>query len=96
MFAYSAAKAAVNAAVKSLAKEICTRQQRINSVMPGWVETGMTHSFTEVSDMAEILSHELLGTGKPVDVSGMVLFLLSDRAKWITGTTVSVDGGYLA
>ncbi|WP_196599568.1 SDR family oxidoreductase [Pectinatus frisingensis] len=96
MFAYSAAKAAANAALKSIAKEINNRNQRINSIMPGWVDTGMTQSLATVSKIDEIISHELLGIGKPTDVSGMILFLLSDRAKWITGTTIPVDGGYLA
>ena len=41
-------------------------------------------------------SRELLGFGEPSDVTGMVLFLLSDRARWITGTNIAVDGGFLA
>lgn len=96
MFAYTGAKAAINAALKSVAKEIAKRHQRINAVMPGWVETGMTDNLGVISNTPEIVSHELLGTGSSSDVSGMVLFLLSDMAKWITGTSVAVDGGFLA
>ena len=41
-------------------------------------------------------ARHLLGVGEPEDISGVVLFLLSDRSQWITGTDVVVDGGYLA
>ncbi|SFT54082.1 NAD(P)-dependent dehydrogenase, short-chain alcohol dehydrogenase family [Selenomonas sp. GACV-9] len=95
-FAYSGAKMAVNSAVKSIAKEIARRSQRVNSILPGWVQTNMTEEAADITDMAPILQRELLGVGKPEDVTGQVLFLLSDRASWITGTNVVVDGGYLA
>ena len=64
--------------------------------MPGWVETGMTDKLGLISNTSEILANEILGIGFPEDVSGMVLFLLSDRARWITGTSIAVDGGFLA
>jgi NAD(P)-dependent dehydrogenase (short-subunit alcohol dehydrogenase family) len=96
-FAYAAAKAAVNSAVRSIAKEIASKQQRINSILPGWVSTPMT-AFLEakVGESDSFVTDELLGAGKPEDVSGAVLFLLSDKARWITGTNLVVDGGYLA
>ncbi len=95
-FAYSAAKASLNVAAQSIAKEIARRGQRINTVMPGWVETDMTNGTAEVTDVESVLNQELLGAGKPQDVTGMVLFLLSNRASWITGAQIPVDGGYLA
>lgn len=95
-FAYSSAKMAVNSAVKSIAKEVARRSQRVNSILPGWVQTDMTKEAEAFTDMAPIMERELLGVGKPEDVTGQVLFLLSDRAAWITGTNVVVDGGYLA
>ena len=96
--AYAAAKGAVQSAVRSVAKEICRDMHRINSVSPGWVETDMTKIYQR--EMGEIQSHEsldggILGTGKPEDVSGAVLFLLSDAARWITGTDIVIDGGSL-
>ena len=95
-FAYSAAKSAIRAAVRSLAKEIYLRKSRINTVSPGWVETEMTkHDVEEGTVLPKFFDWHLLGTGKPDDVSGMVLFLLSDRARWITGQDFVVDGGYL-
>lgn len=98
MFAYSAAKAAVQAAVRSIAKEICRSGKRINTVSPGWVDSEMTDR--ERNQLGEdalsaLQKRHLLGFGKPRDVSGFVLFLLSDRAHWITGSDFLVDGGYL-
>lgn len=95
-FAYSAAKIALQAAVRSFAKEIYSRKNRINTVSPGWVHTEMTkHEEEQASVLPKFIDWHLLGTGEPEDVSGMVLFLLSDRARWITGEDFVVDGGYL-
>lgn len=95
-FAYSAAKIALQAAVRSIAKEIYTRKNRINTISPGWVHTEMTkHEEEQSITPPKFLDRHLLGLGEPNDVSGMVLFLLSDRARWITGEDFVVDGGYL-
>lgn len=96
MFAYSGTKAVVNAAVSCIAKDLSKKKQRVNSVMPGWVKSEMTVFLGGVSDMDDMNSRELLGFGEPSDVTGMVMFLLSDRARWITGTNIAVDGGFLA
>lgn len=96
--AYSAAKAAVRTSVKSIAKEICRDKHRINSISPGWVNTEMTRQSVMKNGMKsyeEMLALHRLGMGKPEDVSGITLFLLSDAAHWITGTDIVVDGGYL-
>lgn len=97
-FAYAAAKAAVNAGVRAAAKELGARGHRVNAVMPGWVETDMTTApmTAALADQEAIASKEILGTGKPEDVTGMVLFLLSGAASWITGACLAVDGGYSA
>ncbi|AIF53720.1 3-oxoacyl-(acyl-carrier-protein) reductase [Pelosinus sp. UFO1] len=91
--AYSATKAAIHAGVRSVAKELADRGHRLNVVSPGWVNTDMTKD-TLTNDT--IVNEHLLGIGTPEDVSGMVLFLLSNRARWITGADFVVDGGYLA
>ena len=97
MFTYAAAKAAINGCVGSLAKEICHKGHRVNSIMPGWVEDSvMTSSLDGLIDQNFFKKNHLLGLAKPNDITGMVLFLLSDRAKWITGTSIAVDGGFLA
>lgn len=94
---YSAAKAAMNAALRAAAKEICRKGHRVNSVLPGWVQSPMTvQTMAEGTDTDSVKNREHLGFGKPEDVSGMVLFLLSDRARWMTGAAIPVDGGYLA
>lgn len=99
-FIYSASKAALLIAAKSLAKEISVRGQRINTVSPGWVQD------TEITDKAKenlpaevyknLISTYPLGLGEKRDVSAVCLYLLSDAAKWITGADFIVDGGYLS
>lgn len=95
-FAYSSAKIAMQAAVRTIAKEIYPHKNRINTISPGWVHTEMTRYEEEHGQVSKkFYDWHLLGIGEPSDVSGTVLFLLSDRARWITGTNVVVDGGYL-
>lgn len=97
MFAYAAAKAGINGMVGSLAKEIAAKGHRINSILPGWVDSSvMTDTIGGMIDQTDLKKRHLLGIAQPSDVTGMVLFLLSDRARWITGSSVVVDGGYLA
>ena len=88
---YSASKAAVSTAVKSLAKELCARKIRVNTIMPGPVATPMT----QVEGIENLLERIPFGIGNVSDISYPVLFLLSDGAKWITGTDFIVDGGYI-
>ena len=95
-FAYAASKSAVNNFVKTVAKEICAKRHRINSVMPGWISTPMTTAVDYLVDVENETSKFLLGEGTPADVSSTVMFLLSDGARWITGTNIAVDGGRLA
>lgn len=94
LFAYSAAKAAIQSAVKSFAKEIIRGKHRINSVAPALVKTEMMRNEMYTAN-EEIISRHLLGLGTARDVAGMILFLLSDRAAWITGQNFFVDGGYI-
>ena len=95
LFAYSAAKAAIQAAVQSFAKEIIKQGHRINSISPALVQTEMMNN--DFAAMAcEMIPKHLLGICEAEDISEMILFLLSDRAKKITGQNFSVDGGYLA
>lgn len=96
MFAYAAAKAAMDAALSSAAKDISRKHHRVNSILPGWVESPMTEKAGELAETDSFFDKHLLGRGHADDVSGMVLFLLSDRARWMTGANLPVDGGYLA
>lgn len=96
LFAYASAKAAVQVAVKTFAKELSKRKLRLNTISPGFVKTNMTNDLMDSHNLEEVIQNTILGVGEPNDVSGTVLFLLSDRANWITGTDIIVDGGYLA
>ena len=97
LFAYSAAKAAVQSAVQSFSKEIVKNRHRINSVAPAVIKTEMMdNEIYAVMNSEELISHHILGLGTAADVSGMILFLLSDRATWITGQNFFVDGGYIS
>ncbi|MBQ7543915.1 MAG: SDR family oxidoreductase [Synergistaceae bacterium] len=96
MFAYAAAKSAVNTAVKCAAKEIAAKKHRVNSILPGWTVTGMTGQFETSPEIEAVIAKHLFGAGRPEYISKMVLFLLSDASCWITGSNVVVDGGYLS
>lgn len=97
LFAYSSAKAAMNTATKTIAKEIAKDGKRINSVLPAWVVTEMTQNAARNVDIPEyLLAQHLMGLGEPSNVCNLVKFLLSDDSSWVTGTNIVVDGGYLA
>jgi len=87
---YSASKGALEAMVRCAAQELAVKKQRVNSVCFGWVETTMT------KDSENIVPESLLGKGMPADAAGILLFLLSERATWITGSNFIVDGGFLS
>ncbi len=97
MSAYSAAKAAVDGMVRALAVEMAERRIRVNSIVAGGIETAMHRDFTETASEELVRNYEalhLLGFGQPDDIAHAAMFLLSDAARWITGTTLIVDGGY--
>lgn len=92
---YSASKAGIIAMSKSLAQEVGSRSVTVNSIAPGFIETNMT---AELSDdrKEEILHSISLGRlGKPDDIAGAVCFLASDKASYITGQTIHINGGML-
>lgn len=93
---YAASKGAINSAVKSLAVEVSRLGIRVNAVLPGFVMTEMIESWQEVytKEYIENMNKSYpLGIGKVQDVVEPILFLLSDKAKWITGSELVVDGG---
>ncbi|MEO6912530.1 MAG: glucose 1-dehydrogenase [Candidatus Baltobacteraceae bacterium] len=91
--AYAAAKAGLLGLTKSLAKELGSRNIRVNAVAPGFIDTAMTENMPETAKDHYIKSTALGRLGKPEDVSGIVSFLCSEAAGYMTGQTVVVDGG---
>lgn len=97
--AYAASKGVLNALVKSLASEFSNRNMRFNAVIAGLVETQMSEGIrAQIGEDAwkNLVESHPLGIGQPSDVANATMFLLSKRSRWITGSEMIVDGGYLA
>lgn len=97
--AYCASKGALVAMTRALALELASEAIRVNAVAPGQVWTEMTQRQKESlppEQFAAIEAMHPLGLGQPEDVANGIAFLLSDAARWVTGTTIAIDGGYLA
>lgn len=93
---YNATKAAVDAITKSLAKELGSRNIRVNAINPGLVETEGTHAAGAIeSDLhKQIEAQTPLGRiGQPQDIAPAAVFLASSDSTWITGTTLYIAGG---
>jgi 3-oxoacyl-[acyl-carrier protein] reductase len=90
---YGASKAGLIGLTKSLAKEFAGRGVRVNAVAPGFIRTAMTDALKE--DIQEQMRSTIpLGRfGEPRDVANVVLFLVSDLARYVTGQVVNCDGG---
>jgi NAD(P)-dependent dehydrogenase (short-subunit alcohol dehydrogenase family) len=99
MVGYSAAKAAIDGLVRSLACELAPRRIRVNSLVAGAVQTEMHDRLTKTLSESAIADYErshLLGFGRTGDIANAATFLLSPASAWITGAAIPVDGGYLA
>lgn len=90
---YAASKAGTEGFSKSIAKEVASRQIRVNCVAPGFIVTDMTDKLSEDQKKAIIQNVPLESLGSTDDVAHAVAFLLSDKARYITGHTLSVNGG---
>jgi NAD(P)-dependent dehydrogenase (short-subunit alcohol dehydrogenase family) len=99
--AYSAAQAGRHALTKNLAIELAAHGIRVNTVALAFVETPAYERFMTPDQAREVLEsvngfHPLGRHGQPEDVVEAILFYASERARWITGTTMPIDGGVLA
>jgi 3-oxoacyl-[acyl-carrier protein] reductase len=90
---YAAAKAGVIGFTKSLAKEVAPYNVRVNAVAPGFIDTDMTAGFSEKFREKAMKMIPLDRFGTPDEVAQAVVFLLSDRSRYITGEVLQIDGG---
>ena len=90
---YSASKAGLGGFTRSLAKEVAARNITVNCIAPGFIETDMTNHFNndELDNILKQIPQNKMGN--PKDVAHLALFLASSSADYITGQTISVDGG---
>lgn len=90
---YSASKAGVIGLTKSVARELASRGITCNAVAPGFIATEMTDAMTDAAKEAVKAQIPLQRVGTTADIAETVAFLASDRASYITGQVISVDGG---
>ncbi len=90
---YAAAKAGILGFTKSLAKEVASRGITVNAVAPGFIATDMTGALTDEQKEAIMREVPAGKLGTPEDIANAVLFLASDESAYITGETISVNGG---
>jgi NAD(P)-dependent dehydrogenase (short-subunit alcohol dehydrogenase family) len=93
--AYATSKGAQLLFMRSMAKELAPDRIRVNCVAPGWTETDMSREAMDAEGRDGIIASIPLGRiGKPEDPAAAACFLLSDLAQFITGSTITVDGGF--
>ena len=95
--AYSASKAALDGAVRSMSVELASKKIRVNSIQKGWVNSDMNLDFIENNRAISTIddfNKQILGGIEPEEIAGAVQFLLSNVSKSITGTALVLDGGY--
>jgi NAD(P)-dependent dehydrogenase (short-subunit alcohol dehydrogenase family) len=99
MVGYSAAKSAIEGLTRSLACEMASKSIRVNAISAGGVQTEMHERLANglsEAGIANYANQHLLGFGQPDDVASAAVFLLSSATRWVTGSVLTVDGGYLA
>jgi NAD(P)-dependent dehydrogenase (short-subunit alcohol dehydrogenase family) len=93
---YGVAKLGLNGITQSLARELGPMKIRVNAIAPGPTDTEATRSVVPKAALDHILAQmPLARQGRPEDLVGTLLFLLSDAASWLTGQIVNVDGGQI-
>jgi len=90
---YSASKAGLIGLTKTTARELAERGVNVNTVAPGFIQSEMTHVLSEEASQRLLSQIPMNRPGKPEDVANIVLFLVSDLAKYVTGQVINVDGG---
>jgi len=90
---YAASKAGIIALTKTVAKELASRNINANAVAPGFIQTEMTAKLPEEVKKKMLEAIPLAKLGTPEDVANVCLFLASDESSYITGQTITIDGG---
>ncbi len=93
---YAAAKGAINGLVRVVANELSKKKIRVNAIAPGMVETGLMKMNEEVVSKELLEAHRKdypLGFGRPEDVAYLCIYLLSNASAWMTGQSITIDGG---
>ena len=95
--AYVASKGGGRSLTQAMALELAAHGIRVNAIAPGPTLTGLTRaSYADAERRRATIAQIPLGRlGEPEDIIGAILYLASDEARWVTGTTVTVDGGYV-
>jgi len=94
---YSASKSSLHGICKSLAIELSPNKMRVNCIAPGFVKTNMLKKVSKLfpeSYIKELEKLHPLGLGNTIDISNLIIFLLSNKSKWITGSIINIDGGF--
>jgi NAD(P)-dependent dehydrogenase (short-subunit alcohol dehydrogenase family) len=97
--AYGATKGAINSLIKSMAVELAEKHIRVNAICPGTIESEMLERLEQRIGRDNVQNLERsypLGLGYPQDVTSFVVFLVSELSKWMTGSVITLDGGYIA
>ncbi len=91
---YSAAKAGIHGFTKALAREVATKGVTVNTISPGYIGTKMVTAIPkEILDSKILPEIPLRRLGKPEEVAGLVIYLCSDEAAFVTGANISINGG---
>lgn len=90
---YAASKAGIIALTKTVAKELASRNIRANAIAPGFIQTEMTAKLPEDIKRRMLEAIPLAKLGTPEDVANLCVFLASDESSYITGQTITIDGG---
>ena len=92
---YSATKGAVNSFAKAMALEVAKQNMRVNCIQPGFVPSSILEKHGLGEDAIQwYKERHPLGLGKPRDIANGCIYLLSDASRWVTGSILTIDGGY--